>query len=52
VEIFVHVFVFEGIVGGLLRRRNGSIEVLKLRGEAHANFEGVCHCDGFRSCIF
>ncbi len=46
-EVLVHVFVFEGIVGSFLRRGDGGIEVLELRGEAHADLEGVRHCGGF-----
>lgn len=45
-EVLVHVFVFEGIVGSFLRRGDGGIEVLELRGEAHADLEGVRHCGG------
>jgi len=46
VEVFVHVFVFERIVSGFLGGGNGSIEVLELRGEAHADLERVSHCGG------
>lgn len=43
VQVFVHVPVLEGVVGGLLRGGGGGVEVLELRGEAHAHFEGVGH---------
>ena len=42
-QVLVHVPVFEGIVGGFLGRVDGGVEVLELRGEAHADFEGVGH---------
>jgi len=46
VEVLVHIFVFEGIVGGFLRRGDGGIEVLELRGKAHTDLEGVRHYCG------
>ena len=42
-QVFVHVSVFEGIVGGFLGGVGGGVEVLELGGEAHADFEGVGH---------
>lgn len=43
VQVFVHFAVLEGVVGGLLGRGGGGIEVLELAAEAHADFEGVGH---------
>lgn len=48
-QVFVHVSVFESIVGGLLGGINRGIEVLELRGEAHTHFEGVSHRGGVGS---
>lgn len=42
-QVFVHVSVLEGIVGGLLGGVDGGVEVLELRGKAHADFKGVSH---------
>lgn len=42
-QVLVHVPVFEGIVGGFLGGVDGGVEVLQLRGEAHADFERVGH---------
>ena len=43
VQVFVHVAVLEGVVGGFLGGGGGGVEVLELRGEAHAHFERVGH---------
>lgn len=43
-QVFVHISVFEGVVGCFLGGVDGGIEVLELGSEAHADFEGVCHC--------
>ena len=42
-QVLVHVPVFEGIVGGLLGGVDRGVEVLELRRETHADFEGVGH---------
>ena len=42
-QVFVHVSVFKGIVGGFLGGVGGGVEVLELGGEAHADFERVGH---------
>lgn len=42
-QVFVHVSVFEGIVGGFLRGVGRGVEMLELGGEAHADFERVSH---------
>ena len=42
-QVLVHVPVLEGIVSGFLGGVGGGVEVLELRGEAHADFERVGH---------
>ena len=42
-EIFVHVPIFEGIMGRFLGGVDGCIEVLQLGCKAHADFERICH---------
>ena len=44
-QVLVHVPVLEGIVGGFLGGIGGGVEVLELRGEAHANFKGIGHSE-------
>ena len=44
-QVFVHVSVFEGVVGGFLGGVDGGVEVLELGCEAHADFEGVRHIE-------
>lgn len=46
VQILVHVFVLEGILGSFLCGSDGCVEVLQLRGEAHTHFERVSHGGG------
>lgn len=43
VQIFVHVFVLEGILSSLLRRVHRGVEVLQLHAEAHTNLKRVRH---------
>lgn len=45
-QILVHVFVLEGILGSFLRGSDGCVQVLQLRGEAHTHFERVGHGGG------
>lgn len=42
-QVFIHVFVLESILGSFLSRIYRSIEVLQLRTETHSNLERVCH---------
>ena len=42
-QVFVHVPIFQGVVGGFLGGVDGGVEVLELGGEAHADFEGIGH---------
>lgn len=42
-KVLIHVSVLEGIVSGFLGGVDGGIEVLELRGEAHADFERIGH---------
>lgn len=44
-QVFVHVSVFEGVVGGFLGGVDGGVEVLELGCEAHTDFEGVRHIE-------
>lgn len=42
-QILGHVSVFDGILGGFLRRINRRVQLAELVREAHAHFEGVGH---------
>ena len=42
-QVLVHVPVLEGIVSGFLGGIGGGVEVLELRGEAHADFKRIGH---------
>ena len=42
-QVLVHVPVLEGIVSGFLGGVDRGVEVLELRGEAHADFERIGH---------
>ena len=41
VKILVHVFVLEGILSSLIRRRDTGVQVLEVLGEADAHFKGI-----------
>lgn len=51
-EILVHVFIFDGIVSGLLSRVDRGIEMLQLTCEFHSHFEGICHDCVARFCAW
>ncbi len=42
-QVFAPFMVFEGILGGFLRRSHRRIELAKLVREAHADFKRVRH---------
>lgn len=42
-EVVAELGVSERVVGGFVGGGGGGVEVLKLVGEAHADFEGVGH---------
>lgn len=44
-QILVHIPIPQSILSGLLRRRDGRIEMLQLVREAHAHLKGIGHGD-------
>lgn len=42
-EVVAEFRVSKGVVSGFVRGAGRGVEVLELVGEAHADFEGVCH---------
>ena len=42
-QVFVHIAVLERIIGRLLRRCHGRIQMLKMTAKSHANLKRVCH---------
>ena len=44
-QVLVHVPVLEGIMSGFLGGIGGGVEVLELRGKAHANLKGIGHSE-------
>lgn len=42
-QVLVHVLVLERIMRRLLRRRDGGVQMLQLRREAHPDLERIGH---------